>query len=171
MRPIRTVRGLVLPLYQPDIDTDQIMPKQFLARTSKTGYGKHVFHEWRQDPRFVFNDRRFAGAHILVTGRNFGSGSSREHAVWGLQQYGIEAVLAPSFSDIFVGNCVQNGLLPASIPNGVAAQIAASALVDPTAIIDVDLVDRRVRGHGSTWNSLSQTKTGRVFCSVATISA
>jgi 3-isopropylmalate/(R)-2-methylmalate dehydratase small subunit len=143
--PVRTVRGHAVPLYRPDIDTDQIMPKQFLMSTSQTGYGAHVFQDWRRDPTFVLNDPRFRDARIMVAGRNFGSGSSREHAVWGLQQYGIDAVLAPSFSDIFVGNCVQNGLLTGSVSEQAAQTLVEHAFADPQAIFEVDLVAQCVR--------------------------
>lgn len=125
MKPVSRVRGRVMPLARDDVDTDQIMPKQFLTRVERDGFGDFVFHEWRRDPQFVFNDARFAGARILVAGRNFGSGSSREHAVWGLQQFGFDAVVAPSFSDIFAGNCTQAGVVPA-----VAAPEVCRALQD-----------------------------------------
>ena len=94
MKPVTVVEGRMVPLDRADVDTDQIMPKQFLKRIERTGFGEFVFDDWRQDPDFVLNDERFAGATILVTGPNFGSGSSREHAPWGLQQFGFEAVVA-----------------------------------------------------------------------------
>jgi 3-isopropylmalate/(R)-2-methylmalate dehydratase small subunit len=150
MRPISTVRGRMLPLDRPDIDTDQIMPKQFLSRVERTGYGDYVFHEWRRRPDFVFNDPRFQGAKVLVAGANFGSGSSREHAVWGLQQYGFDAVIAPSFSDIFVGNCAQTGLLAARVPGQTCRLLAAAAEADPTTEVEVDLVQECVRWPGGT---------------------
>ncbi|MCX7870797.1 MAG: 3-isopropylmalate dehydratase small subunit [bacterium] len=109
-------RGLVVPLDRSDIDTDQIMPKQFLKRTERTGYGEFVFYEWRYNPDgtlnkdFILNKEEYKGASILVTGPNFGTGSSREHAVWGLVQFGFKAVIAPSFGDIFYSNAIENGL-------------------------------------------------------------
>lgn len=139
MQPITRIRGRVMPLARDDVDTDQIMPKQFLTRVEREGFGEFVFHEWRRDPGFVFNDPRFAGARILVAGRNFGSGSSREHAVWGLQQYGFDAVLAPSFSDIFAGNCVQAGVVPAVVDDRLVQAIQAVAEEDPASEIDLDL--------------------------------
>ncbi|WP_199434775.1 3-isopropylmalate dehydratase small subunit [Qaidamihabitans albus] len=144
MAGVRTVRGRMMPLERDDVDTDQIMPKQFLTRVERTGYGAHVFHDWRQDPSFVFNDARFAGASVLVAGSNFGSGSSREHAVWGLLQYGFEAVVAPSFSDIFVGNCAQSGLLPVRVQHETYRALLATVEADPGAEVVVDLEDTRV---------------------------
>lgn len=142
MEPVRLIRGRLLPLDRTDVDTDQIMPKQFLTRVERSGYGDFVFHEWRQDPSFPLNDTRFAGATVLVSGPNFGSGSSREQAVWGLQEYGFRAVLAPSFSDIFVGNCAQVGLLAACVPEEVCRSLMAAAERDPTAEATIDVVER-----------------------------
>lgn len=150
MKPVSTIRGCALPLYLADIDTDQILPKQFLTRLERTGYGEFVFYEWRRDPGFVFNDTRFAAANILVAGENFGSGSSREHAVWALQQYGIQAVLAPSFSDIFAGNSVQNGLLIGEIPGEIAQQLATAAWSVPAPVLEVDLGTQTVRWPGGS---------------------
>lgn len=144
MEPISVIRGRLLPLNRRDVDTDQIMPKQFLNRVERTGYGDFVFHEWRQDPSFALNDARYAGATVLVSGPNFGSGSSREQAVWGLQQYGFRAILAPSFSDIFVGNCAQVGLLAACLPEDACRKLMASAARDPVAEAAIDLVERTV---------------------------
>jgi 3-isopropylmalate/(R)-2-methylmalate dehydratase small subunit len=148
MKPVLTVRGRVMPLLRDDIDTDQIMPKQFLTRVERTGYGEFVFDTWRQDPSFVLHDARFRGANILLAGRNFGSGSSREHAVWGLQQYGFDAVIAPSFSDIFIGNCVQSSLIPAVLPQDTCAPISAMIHDDPSAELVLDL-DRQSISYGA----------------------
>jgi 3-isopropylmalate/(R)-2-methylmalate dehydratase small subunit len=147
MKPVRTVRGRVMPLLRDDVDTDQIMPKQFLTRVERSGYGEFVFDTWRQDPSFVFHDARFRGANILLAGRNFGSGSSREHAVWGLQQYGFDAVIAPSFSDIFIGNCVQSRLVPAVLPEDTCARINAMINSDPSVELVLDL-DRQTISYG-----------------------
>lgn len=147
MRPVGTVRGRMLPLDRSDVDTDQIMPKQFLTRIERTGYGEVVFHDWRQDPEFVFNDSRFAGATVLVAGRNFGSGSSREHAAWGLQQYGLDAIVAPSFADIFSGNCRQVGLLTARVPEPICRQLIEMAQLDPASEITLDLAGRSLTAH------------------------
>ena len=150
MEPLTRIEGRVLPLDRDDVDTDQIMPKQFLSRVERTGFGDYVFYEWRRDPAFVFNDDRFTGASVLVSGRNFGSGSSREHAVWGLQQFGIQAVIAPSFSDIFAGNCIQTGLLPAQVDITVSRELIEQAQHTPTMEVTVDLESRRVEWPGGS---------------------
>src|SRR5207237_395225 len=111
-------KGVAVPLERPNVDTDQIIPKQFLKRIERTGFGAFLFYDWRYatdgtpDPSFVLNEARYAGASVLVAGRNFGCGSSREHAPWALADYGFRAVIAPSFADIFANNCLKNGLLP-----------------------------------------------------------
>jgi 3-isopropylmalate/(R)-2-methylmalate dehydratase small subunit len=111
MRPFRRITGRVAALDRTDVDTDQIIPKQFLKRIERTGYGEFLFYDWLQDAAFELNRPEYAGATILVTGRNFGCGSSREHAAWALQDYGFEVVIAPSFGDIFTTNCGQIGLV------------------------------------------------------------
>src|SRR5271157_1452297 len=117
MRPLRTHKGRVAPLHRANIDTDQIIPKQFLKRIERTGFGEFLFFDWRRgkdgapDPSFTLNQSRYAGASVLVAGKNFGCGSSREHAVWALADFGFRVVVAPSFADIFANNCVKNGLL------------------------------------------------------------
>ncbi len=110
MQPFRMETGLVAPLIRDDVDTDQIIPKQFLKRISRSGFGECLFHDWRADPAFVLNDERYRGATILLAGRNFGCGSSREHAAWALRDFGFRAILAASFADIFVANCTNNGI-------------------------------------------------------------
>jgi 3-isopropylmalate/(R)-2-methylmalate dehydratase small subunit len=139
MRAVTTVMGRMLPLDRADVDTDQIMPKQFLKRIERTGFGEFVFHDWRNDPQFILNDERYAGASVLVTGPNFGSGSSREHAPWGLQQYGFEVIVAPSYADIFRSNCAKIGLLTVTLPIGRCLELIALATRDPSAEIRVDL--------------------------------
>ncbi len=104
--------GLVAPLDRANVDTDQIIPKQFLKRIERTGFGQFLFFDWREDPDFVLNDPRYEGATILVAGKNFGCGSSREHAPWALGEYGFRVIIAPSFADIFANNCFKNGMLP-----------------------------------------------------------
>jgi 3-isopropylmalate/(R)-2-methylmalate dehydratase small subunit len=116
MKPVRRVTGRVAVLDRTDVDTDQIIPKQFLKRIERTGYGEFLFFDWRKDAAFELNRPEYAGATILVTGRNFGCGSSREHAAWALQDYGFEVVIAPSFSDIFTSNCAQTGLVVVTLP-------------------------------------------------------
>ena len=121
--------GLVAPLNRLNVDTDQIIPKQFLKRIERTGFGQFLFYDWRfldngdPNPDFVLNDPRYQGASILVAGANFGCGSSREHAPWALQQYGFKAVIASSFADIFRNNCYKNGLLPIALPDDVTAAL------------------------------------------------
>ena len=144
MQPVTTITGRMLPLDRADVDTDQIMPKQFLKRIERTGFGEYVFHDWREDPAFVLNDARYAGANVLVTGPNFGSGSSREHAPWGLQQYGFEAVVAPSFADIFRNNCAKIGLLTVTLPAETCRRLIALAGDDPQASIRIDLPEQVV---------------------------
>ncbi len=144
MRPVRVVDGTVVPLWRADVDTDQIMPKQFLKRVERTGFGEFLFAGWRAEPGFVLNDPRRAGATVLVAGPNFGGGSSREHAVWGLQQWGLDAVVAPSFADIFRSNCAKVGLLTVVLPAEVCARMAAASQADPAWRCRVDLASRTV---------------------------
>ena len=118
MKPVRRIEGRIAVLDRADVDTDQIIPKQFLKRIERTGYGEFLFYDWRQDPAFELNRPECAGATILLAGRNFGCGSSREHAAWALQDHGFEAVIAPSFGDIFANNAAQIGLLTIALPAG-----------------------------------------------------
>src|SRR5690606_25935364 len=127
-----------------DIDTDQIMPKEHLKRIERTGFGELVFSDWRNEPDFVLNDPRYAGANVLLTGANFGCGSSREHAPWGLQQYGFEAIIAPSFADIFRNNCVKIGLLTIELPAEQVKQLIAAATEDPATPIEIDLPEQQI---------------------------
>ena len=144
MEPLTVVEGSMVPLDRADVDTDQIMPKQFLKRIERTGFGEFLFHDWRQDPDFVFNDERYADAKVLVAGANFGSGSSREHAPWGLQQWGLQAIVAPSFADIFRTNCAKTGLLTVTLSAAQCRQLVDLA-TDPRARVRVDLPDQRLR--------------------------
>ncbi|HWB71258.1 MAG TPA: 3-isopropylmalate dehydratase small subunit [Egibacteraceae bacterium] len=148
MRPVRVVEGRMAPLDRADVDTDQIMPKQFLKRIERTGFGEFLFHDWRADPGFVLNDPRYAGASVLVTGPNFGSGSSREHAPWGLQQYGFEAIVAPSFADILRSNCAKIGLLTVVLPPAQCQHLIGLARSDPQATVRIDLGDQTVQAAG-----------------------
>jgi len=150
MQPFRVNEGKVVPLYRANVDTDQIIPKQFLKRIEKTGFGEFLFYDWRRtadgqpDPAFPLNQPRYAGASILVTDKNFGCGSSREHAVWALANAGFRAVIAPSFADIFANNCVQNGVLTVVLREDEAAEIACRAQeVDDYRLV-VDLERRKV---------------------------
>ena len=145
MEPFRVHRGIVAPLDRANVDTDQIMPKQFLKRIERTGFGQFVFYDWRWrpdgtlDPQFVLNRPEYAGATVLAAGRNFGCGSSRGHAVWGLMEFGFRAIIAPSFADIFYVNAVQNGLLPAVVDEEVVHEIIHRALARPGYALTVDL--------------------------------
>src|ERR1035438_7380672 len=129
MQPFHTHKGRVAPLNRANVDTDQIIPKQFLKRIERTGFGEFLFFDWRRgsdgkpDPSFALNDPRYAGASVLVVGKNFGCGSSREHAVWALEDFGFRAVVAPSFADIFATNSVQNGMLTVVLPEHQLSQI------------------------------------------------
>jgi 3-isopropylmalate/(R)-2-methylmalate dehydratase small subunit len=154
MEPFRTHTGLVAPLDRANVDTDQIIPKQFLKSIRRTGFGANLFDEWRyldrgepgQDhsrrplnPEFVLNQPRYAGASVLLARRNFGCGSSREHAPWAIGEYGFRAVIAPSFADIFFNNCFKNGLLPIVLPEAVVDALFAEALATPGYRLAIDL--------------------------------
>jgi 3-isopropylmalate/(R)-2-methylmalate dehydratase small subunit len=132
-----------VPLDRSDVDTDQIIPAEWLKRVERTGFGKGLFSSWRDDRSFVLNDERFAGAKILIGGPNFGTGSSREHAVWAIMDYGFQAVVSPRFADIFRNNCTKNGLVPVVVSPEVGEQLLQAVEADPTLEIVVD-VDRRV---------------------------
>jgi 3-isopropylmalate/(R)-2-methylmalate dehydratase small subunit len=142
--------GVVAPLDRVDVDTDQIIPKQFLKSISRTGFDAGLFYDWRfkpdrtPDPDFVLNKPEYQGATVLVSGRNFGSGSSREHAPWALQQFGFRAVIAPSFADIFRNNCYQNGLLPVALPEPIVRQLLDRAEQAPGYAVTVDLENQTV---------------------------
>jgi 3-isopropylmalate/(R)-2-methylmalate dehydratase small subunit len=123
MKSVRVISGTAVPLKRSDVDTDQIIPAEWLKRVERTGFEKGLFATWRDDRSFVLNDEQYAGASILVAGPAFGVGSSREHAVWALQQYGFNAIVAPSFSDIFSNNCSKNGLVPVAISNAAVTRI------------------------------------------------
>jgi 3-isopropylmalate/(R)-2-methylmalate dehydratase small subunit len=126
MRALRQVTGRAAILDRPDVDTDQIIPKQFLKRIERSGYGEFLFFDWMKDPEFELNRAENQNAQILIAGRNFGCGSSREHAAWALEDYGFRAVLAPSYSDIFRSNAVKSGLAPIELPEDDLAQLRAA---------------------------------------------
>ena len=150
--------GRVTPLDRVDVDTDQIIPKQFLKRIERTGYGEFLFYDWRlgkdrsPDPEFVLNRPEYEGATVLVAGRNFGCGSSREHAPWALLDYGFRAVISSSFADIFMSNCYQNGFLPVELDNTDVAHIMTAALAGDGYEVTVDLEAQEVRD-GSGWTA------------------
>ncbi len=150
MEAFKTLNSGVAPLNRVNVDTDQIIPKQFLKRVERTGFGQFLFNDWRFDekgnekPDFVLNQNGYKDASILVSGRNFGCGSSREHAPWALQDFGIRVIIAPSFADIFHNNCFQNGVLPVVLPEDVVQKIIEHSENDPDYRITVDLEAQRV---------------------------
>jgi 3-isopropylmalate/(R)-2-methylmalate dehydratase small subunit len=151
MQPFTKLTGLVAPLDRANVDTDQIIPKQFLKRIERTGFGQYAFFDWRYledgvpNPEFILNRPEYSGASILVAGRNFGSGSSREHAPWALNEMGFRAIIAPSFADIFRNNCMQNGMLPVALAPAEVDTIMGKAL--------------RRRGYNATVDLESQSVT------------
>jgi 3-isopropylmalate/(R)-2-methylmalate dehydratase small subunit len=148
VRPFRVHVGTALPLDRSDVDTDQIIPAEYLKRIERTGFGPFLFVEWRKDPGFVLNRPEHAGATILLAGANFGSGSSREHAVWALEDAGFRAVIAPSLADIFRTNCTKVGLVPVQLPAETVRTLMDAVVVDPSVRITVDLEARTVAGPG-----------------------
>ena len=139
MKKVSIISGRGVPLKRSDVDTDQIIPAEWLKRVERTGFEKGLFSTWRDDRNFVLNDERYVGASVLVAGPSFGVGSSREHAVWALQQGGFDAVIAPSFSDIFRNNCTKNGLLPIVLSEPIVNRIWAVIEKDATAEITLDV--------------------------------
>ena len=143
MDPVHVVTGRAVPLERTDVDTDQIIPSEWLKRIERTGFGAGLFAEWRDDRDFVLNKEEHAGATILLAGRNFGTGSSREHAVWALVDYGFRAVVSPRIADIFKNNSTRSGLVPVEVDDDLAEALMAAVKADPGLEITVD-VDRRV---------------------------
>ena len=150
MKPIRIHKGRVAPLHRANVDTDQIIPKQFLKRIERTGFGEFLLFDWRRtsdgkpDPSFVLNRPRYAGASVLVAGKNFGCGSSREHAVWALEDFGFRVLIAPSFADIFANNCAKNGVLTVVLSEDEVSEIARRAAEMDDYEITVDLEQCKV---------------------------
>ena len=144
MEPIRTITGTGVPLRRSDVDTDQIIPAEWLKRVERTGFGEGLFSAWKQDPDFVMNKPEYRGAAILVAGPNFGTGSSREHAVWALVDYGFRAVVSPRFADIFRNNCTKAGLVPVQVDESVVAALQSAIEADPSLEITVDVESRMV---------------------------
>jgi 3-isopropylmalate/(R)-2-methylmalate dehydratase small subunit len=144
--PFTVHAGRAIPLRRSDIDTDQIIPSDWLKRVERTGFGAGLFSEWRQDPGFELNRPEYAGATILLAGENFGTGSSREHAVWALQDYGFRAVVSSRFGDIFRSNALKGGLLPVQLPADVVDRLQSMVETDPGLVMTVDLVSRELRG-------------------------
>jgi 3-isopropylmalate/(R)-2-methylmalate dehydratase small subunit len=139
MKAVRIISGRGVPLKRSDVDTDQIIPAEWLKRVERTGFEKGLFSTWRDDRNFVLNDERYAGASILVAGKSFGVGSSREHAVWAIQQGGFNAVIAPSFSDIFRNNCGKNGLIVVELSEETVAKLWQIIETNPQTEITVDV--------------------------------
>jgi len=144
MDAVTQVTGRAVPLDRADVDTDQIIPAAWLKRIERTGFGEGLFSAWRADPGFVLNRPEYDGARVLLTGPNFGSGSSREHAAWALQDYGFAAVISPRFADIFRGNSLKIGLLPVELPAETVEKLMAAVSADPTVEVTVDLETRTV---------------------------
>jgi 3-isopropylmalate/(R)-2-methylmalate dehydratase small subunit len=142
MEAVRVVQGTAVPLDRSDVDTDQIIPAEWLKRVERTGFGRGLFSTWRDDRDFVLNDERYAQARILVAGPNFGTGSSREHAVWAILDYGFQAVVSPRFGDIFRNNSTKNGLVPVVVPPEVGEALMRAVEADPDLEVTID-VERR----------------------------
>ncbi len=148
MEPVERISGTALPLGYSDVDTDQIVPSDALKRIERTGFGQFLFSSWREDPDFIMNKPEHEGAVVLLAGKNFGSGSSREHAPWAIQDYGFGAVIAPSFADIFKNNCAKIGLLAVELPEEAVQKLLDTIREDPEAEISVDLEGRVVKAPG-----------------------
>ena len=144
MEPVTVVTGTAVPLERSDVDTDQIIPSDWLKRIERTGFGAGLFSEWRENSDFVLNQERYNGANILVAGPNFGTGSSREHAVWALMDYGFAAVVSPRFADIFRNNCGKMGLVAASVPEDAVHRLWTAIEEDPQLELVVDVENKRV---------------------------
>ncbi|GFN42149.1 MAG: 3-isopropylmalate isomerase subunit [Marine Group I thaumarchaeote] len=151
MELFKKIKSIVTPFDRVNVDTDQIVPKQFLKLVQKTGFGKFLFYNWRYDKNekpvsdFILNDRKYQNSQIFITGENFGCGSSREHAVWALQDFGFRVIIAPSFADIFYSNCFKNGLLPIKLDSQIVAKLMKS-----TSKIEVDLENQTIKTESET---------------------
>ncbi|MCX6512236.1 MAG: 3-isopropylmalate dehydratase small subunit [Actinobacteria bacterium] len=154
MKPVNVVTGRALPLDRSDVDTDQIIPSDWLKRVERTGFGAGLFGEWRDDRDFVLNREEYQGAKVLVAGPNFGTGSSREHAVWALMDYGFEAVISSRFADIFRNNCTKQGLVPVTLDESIVRSLMVAIEADPTLEITIDLQGLSVEAPsvGISWN-------------------
>ncbi len=173
MTPFRTLTSTLAPLDRSNVDTDQIIPKQFLKRIERTGYGEFLFYDWRRvqdganagsaDPEFALNNPRYRAAEILVVGKNFGCGSSREHAAWALSDYGFRCVIAPSFADIFYSNAGKNGILLICLPEPEVHTLLERASADPSYKLHVSLEEQTVRDDGS-YTSRFEIDPFRKYC-------
>ncbi len=144
MKPVTSVTGTAVPLERTNIDTDQIIPSDWLKRIERTGFEDGLFSEWRQDPDFVLNDSTYSEASILIAGANFGIGSSREHAVWALQQYGFAAVIAPSFGDIFANNASKNGLVTITLEQSNCDQLVGAVKASPQTELNIEIANEQL---------------------------
>ena len=159
MEKFTTHSGLVVPLDASNVDTDQIIPKQFLQKTERIGFGKHLFHDWRyldasghqDNPEFILNAPKYQGASILLTRENFGCGSSREHAPWALEEYGFKVIIAPSFADIFYGNCINIGLLPIKLSDDEINELFAESENGEVNLM-IDLAKNQISGSSKTYH-------------------
>jgi 3-isopropylmalate/(R)-2-methylmalate dehydratase small subunit len=152
MDKFTTLDGTAMPLRRSDVDTDQIIPAVYLKRVTRTGFEDGLFSAWRDDPAFVANNPAYAGATVLIAGPNFGTGSSRQHAVWALRDFGFRAVVSPRFGDIFRGNSLKEGLLPVELPTEAVETLWDLVESHPTARVTVDLNAREVRAGGHVWS-------------------
>jgi 3-isopropylmalate/(R)-2-methylmalate dehydratase small subunit len=144
MQPVRKITGHAVPLNRSDVDTDQIIPAHWLKRVERTGFGEGLFSSWREDPKFVLNQPEYVGAPILIAGPNFGIGSSREHAVWSLLDYGFQAVVSSRFGDIFRNNSTKAGLVPVVVPDDIGEKLLWAADENPWLEVTVDVENRRL---------------------------
>jgi 3-isopropylmalate/(R)-2-methylmalate dehydratase small subunit len=151
VREVHTIRGNAIPLNRANVDTDQIIPSQYLKRVERSGFGPFAFEQWRKDPDFVLNNPAYAGAPILLAQQNFGAGSSREHAVWAIEDIGVEALIAPSFADIFKNNCFQGGILTVELPQEDVDYLMSRAEELPSAEIEINLESQTVRTADGSW--------------------
>ena len=170
MEPFVKLKGQVVSLDRVNVDTDQIIPKQFLKRIERTGFGQYLFFDWRflgdgsENPDFILNSPKYSGATVLASGRNFGSGSSREHAPWALIDYGFRCILAPSFADIFYNNCFQNGLLPIIMAEDVMTEIMLRTAQDARYFINIDLEKQLVWDENKEVSEKFHIEPFRKYC-------
>ena len=150
MQQFTVVTGTAVPLRRSDVDTDQIIPSDWLKRIERTGFGAGLFSEWREDPAFVLNQPAYAGAAVLVAGPNFGTGSSREHAVWALEDYGFRVIVSAGFADIFRNNCTKVGLLPVQLPAATVERLQSAVEADPALVFTVNLESRTLSAGETT---------------------
>ena len=167
MQPFTKHTGIVVPLDRANVDTDQIIPKQFLKRIERTGFGEFLFYDWRYlpdgapNPEFIMNNPRYRNASILVTAKNFGCGSSREHAPWALAEYGIRAIIAPSFADIFANNCFKNGMLPIVLPETTVGEIMQRTQENEGYKLTIDLQSQTIVDEIGLWTSFQVSEFQR----------